>query len=53
MVTPLNTFYKKISLDKAIHMCQAQEAAKKQRAAMQQGSSHLHESHLLAMKCLN
>ena len=35
---------KDLSLDKAIHMCQAQEAAKKQRAAIQQGPSYLHES---------
>ena len=35
---------KDLSLDKAIHMCQGQEAAKKQRAAIQQGPSHLHES---------
>ena len=35
---------KDLSLDKAIRMCQGQEAAKKQRAAIQQGPSHLHES---------
>ena len=35
---------KDLSPDKAIRMCQGQEAAKKQRAAIQQGPSHLHES---------
>ena len=35
---------KDLSLDKTVHMCQAQEAAKKQRAAIQQGPGHLHES---------
>ena len=31
---------KDLILDTAIHMCQAQEAAKKQQAAIQQGPSH-------------
>ena len=35
---------KNLSLDRAISVCQAQEAAKKQRAAIQQGPSHLNES---------
>ena len=35
---------KDLSLDKTIRMCQGQEAAKKQQAAIQQGPSHLHES---------
>ena len=35
---------KDLSLDRAISVCQAQEAAKKQRAAIQQGPSHLNES---------
>ena len=35
---------KDLSLDKTIRMCQGQEAAKKQRAAIQHGPSHLHES---------
>ena len=35
---------KDLSLDKAICMCQGQEVAKKQRAAIQQGPSHPHES---------
>ena len=34
---------KDFSLDRAISVCQAQEAAKKQRAAIQQGPSHLNE----------
>ena len=35
---------KDLSLDRVISVCQVQEAAKKQRAAIQQGSSHLNES---------
>ena len=35
---------KNLSLDRAISVCQAQEAAKKQRAAIQQGPSHLNKS---------
>ena len=35
---------KDLSLDKTVHMRQAQEAAKKQRAAIQKGPGNLHES---------
>lgn len=35
---------KDLSLDRAVSVCQAQEAAKKQRAAIQQGPSHFNES---------
>ena len=35
---------KYLTLDKAINMCQAQEAAKKQRATIQQGPGPLHNS---------
>ena len=46
MVALTNTFVqeKDLPLDKAIHMCQAREAAKKQRTTIQQGTGHLHDS---------